>query len=92
MHQYYSLINIYKDHPYFQKMIRDGLTEFINIHVKCFDNHLDVPIHFVGSIAHYCEDILRKVAKENKLKLGKIDKKPIEGLINYHLKYKLELA
>ncbi len=89
---YMTFVSTFKDNPYFQKMIFEGLSEFVEIHVKCFKNYQNVPVHFVGSVAHYCEDILLKVTKENNLKVGKITKKPIDGLIDYHLKYKLELA
>ncbi|MEQ8359890.1 MAG: N-acetylglucosamine kinase [Cytophagales bacterium] len=87
---YMNFISTFKEHPHIKKMIEKGLNEFIDIHIKCFKNYQDVPVHFVGSVGYFCEDILRKVAKENKFTIGKIEKKPIDGLIEYHLKYKLD--
>lgn len=87
---YMHFISTFREHPFMKKMIEKGLNEFIDIHIKCFDNFKEVPVHFVGSVGYFCEDILQKVAKENKFTIGKIEKKPIDGLIDYHLKYKLD--
>lgn len=90
--KYMRFVSSFKDHPYFQKMIYNGFAEFLDIHVKCFSNYKEVPVHFVGSVAHYCEDILRNVARDNEINIGKITKKPLDGLIEYHKKYKLQLT
>ena len=41
----------------------------------------DVEVGFVGSIAFYFKRILEKCLKDNNLKLGKILKEPMDGLI-----------
>ncbi len=87
---YMHFISLFKENPYFEKLISKGLNEFVDIHIKCFSNYQDVPVHFVGSVGYFYEDLLRKVAKQNKFTVGTIVKKPIDGLIDYHLKYKLE--
>jgi hypothetical protein len=43
-------------------------------------------VHFVGSIAYYFREILEQAAKEMGVTIGTIDKSPMEGLINYHMK------
>lgn len=45
------------------------------------------PINFIGSYAHYNYELLRKVLEENDLKLGKVIKKPIELIADYHKKH-----
>jgi len=43
-----------------------------------------LPIHFTGSIAFHFEAQLRKVIEVQNLKLGRIERAPMEGLIQYH--------
>lgn len=74
-------------HPYVQKIIREGFEKFTDIHIACFSNCEQVPIHFVGSVGAIFHEILEDVLIERKLKLGQIMRKPINGLINYHLEY-----
>ncbi|MBU6324193.1 MAG: hypothetical protein KJS92_01800, partial [Bacteroidetes bacterium] len=31
----------------------NGFSKFINIHIWKYENHLDVPVHFVGSVAYH---------------------------------------
>ncbi len=77
-------------HPFFRKILKDGLNDFLDVHVKCFKEYKEVPIHFVGSVAYYCRGILEEAMNENSMRLGAIEKKPIQGLIQYHLDYVLE--
>ena len=76
------------DHPYFREMVYDGLDKFVNIHVLCYDNYKDVPVHFVGSIAYYFREVLQKVAIKHNFTIGKIEKRPVEPLAQYHINKK----
>ena len=51
-----------------------------------FDNAKSLPIHFIGSIAFYLKDELTEVLNVFGLTIGSVHKKPIEGLVEYHLK------
>jgi hypothetical protein len=42
-------------------------------------------IHFSGSIAYYFPDLLKEAAFSLDLQVGKIEKEPIGGLIEFHL-------
>ena len=42
------------------------------------------PVHFVGSIAFYNSDILRKAATDRGMQVGMILESPIAGLTLYH--------
>lgn len=79
----------HKADPYIQGIIRPGMERFLDIHVACYPNAKEVKANFVGSIAYYFEDILREVASNMGIEVGKIVKKPILGLREYHLKYSL---
>lgn len=79
----------YKDHTYFREMIYEGMSKFVNIHVWCYDNFRDVPVHFVGSVAYYFKDILEDVARNHRFTVGNIEKRPVDSLADYHSKLKL---
>lgn len=74
----------HKHHPYFRQMIYQGLAHFISIHVWCYKNFRQVPVHFVGSIAYYFDEELREVARNHRFTVGKIEKRPIDPLGDYH--------
>ena len=68
-------------------MIDEGFENFVNTHIKCFDKYKEVPAHFVGSVAYYFQDQLRKVCEDANIEVGNIIKKPIDGLVDFHFKY-----
>jgi glucosamine kinase len=73
-----------QSHPFFRDLVRSSLMAFFEEQVKKYDNYREVPVSFVGSIAHHYREILMEVASENKVNVGKILQSPIEGLIVYH--------
>ncbi|EJL70128.1 BadF/BadG/BcrA/BcrD ATPase family protein [Chryseobacterium populi] len=76
-----------KDHPYFQKMVFEEMLNFFDYQVLPYEEAKDAEINFIGSIAYYYEDILRSAAAELNLNVGNVVQKPIESLVNYHIKY-----
>lgn len=84
-----KFIGEHRDHPHVKQWIVKGMIHFINIHVKCFKNWKEVPVHFIGSIGEIFRDCLDEAAKETGIKIGKVIRKPIDGLVNYHVLYKL---
>lgn len=75
---------------YFYKLISEGMLKFIEYRILCFKEAQHVPIHFIGSIAHFSEDIIRDCMKPYHLELGSIIRRPIDGLIAYYKKKLLE--
>ena len=71
-------------------MIYEGMAKFISTHVWCYDNFREVPVNFVGSVAYYFRDALEEVAKNHKFTIGKIDRRPIDSLADYHMNNKLQ--
>ncbi|WP_074409279.1 MULTISPECIES: N-acetylglucosamine kinase [Aquimarina] len=69
---------------YFYKIITEGIQEFIETRVLCFPESQHVPIHFIGSIAHFSEDIIRAAVWPYHLKVGNIVRRPIDGIIDYY--------
>ncbi|MBZ9626698.1 N-acetylglucosamine kinase [Psychroflexus sp. CAK1W] len=69
---------------YFYKLIYEGIEKFIERRVMCYKQAQNVPIHFIGSIAFFSEDIIRDVAKRYHLDIGNIIRRPIDGLIEHY--------
>jgi N-acetylglucosamine kinase-like BadF-type ATPase len=77
----------HKTDTWIQEMISKGIDEFLEIHVCGFPEYKEVKTHFVGSIAHYFCDIITELSEKKGVQMGKIMKYPIEGLVDYHIKY-----
>lgn len=69
---------------YFYKIITEAIQEFIETRVLCFPESQHVPIHFIGSIAHFSEDIIRAAVWPYHLTVGNIVRRPIDGIIEYY--------
>ena len=74
---------------YFYKLITEGMLKFIEYRILCFKESQNVPIHFIGSIAHFSKDIIKDCMKPYNLELGNIIRRPIDGLIDYYRQNKL---
>lgn len=69
---------------YFYKIITEGFQEFVETRVLCFPEAQNVPVHFIGSIAHFSEDIIRAAVWPYHLTVGNIVRRPIDGIIDYY--------
>lgn len=76
-----------KDEEYSQHLIRKGMQLFINNAISQYEQAKQVPVHFVGSIAYYLQEELAEVMKENELQLGRVLRRPIDGLVDYHMSF-----
>lgn len=74
-----------KDHEYCQKIIHAAMQDFVDLYITQFENCREVPNHFIGSIAFYLKDELQLVLEKNNLKIGNVLRRPIDGLIQYHV-------
>lgn len=75
----------HKEEEFCQKIILKGMKTFVKNYIKQYDNHKEVPIHFVGSIAFYLKEELQLTFDKYELKLGNVLRRPIDGLIAYHI-------
>ena len=74
-----------KDSKYITELIKDGIRLFAKNMILQFKEELKtVPVHFAGSIAFFCQDEIKEVAKELGFKVGNFERRPIEGLVSYH--------
>ncbi|MDO4727862.1 MAG: N-acetylglucosamine kinase [Bacteroidota bacterium] len=76
----------HKSHPFIKQLIENEFQEFIDNQIKQFDNHAQVSVHFVGSVAYFLQEELKNVASRNNIQIGNIIQKPIEKLIEFHQK------
>ena len=84
--EYFPFIIQTKQNTTIKKIIDETLDEFINIHVKCFENYTNLPINFIGSVSYFLSKEIEEAAKRHNLKIGKIVQNPIKALINFHSK------
>lgn len=81
-----SLTEFIHDHlsdPVVEDLVRQSFIDFIRIYIAPYE-HQNLPLSFVGSIAHYFTDQLSEAVKSEGYTLGTILRNPIEGLVEYH--------
>ena len=66
-----------------KNIVKKSFTDFFQRNVMQYD-YKNNKVNFVGSIAHYYASILKEVALENGITIGKIDQSPMEGLVEYY--------
>lgn len=81
---YSTFVNENKSNPVIKQMIEERMEEFFKRHVTKYEGHQNIPINFVGSIAHYFEENLKTVAQKFGCSVGVIVKNPVNLLIAYH--------
>lgn len=79
-----KFVIVNKNEPYIQRLINKGLGLFFENQIMQFDNAKELPIHFIGSISYFLREELEAKLISYGFTMGKILKKPIEGLVSYH--------
>lgn len=74
-----------KEHEFCKKIIFKGMKSFVKNYIQQYDNCKEVPVHFVGSIAFYLREELQVMFDKYEMKLGNVLRRPIDGLIAYHV-------
>lgn len=74
----------HRAHPFAKNLIQSAFREFANRHLKKYENWKNLEVNLVGSIADLLSDELREVFTQEGLKVGKIIRKPIDRLVEYH--------
>lgn len=71
--------------PFFVQFIGDAFTLFVTKYILKHTESTSLPVNFAGSIAFYFSEILCQVLQHEGVKIGKIVKSPMEGLVDYHV-------
>lgn len=71
---------------YFYKLLHEGMNDFVQSRVLCYPQVRSVPVHFVGSIAYFSQDIIQSVVQPYGIELGNFVRRPIDALLEYYRK------
>ncbi|PZF75014.1 N-acetylglucosamine kinase [Taibaiella soli] len=82
--QFVQLLVENRGHYMVENILEDCLNDFFHNHILKYRQSWKSPIHFTGSIAYLFQDIILDISHQYELELGKIEKSPIQGLMNYH--------
>ncbi len=73
-----------RNHPFAYQLVFEAFTVFLTKYVCKLPDYQKYKVHFVGSVAFYYSDILRRAAAEKGIVVGVIMETPIAGLTLYH--------
>src|SRR5882757_1563682 len=73
-----------RGHYMIENIIEDGFNDFFFNHIYKYRESWTLPINFVGSVAYGFKDVLKELCSTYELQLGKVIKKPMDGLVKFH--------
>jgi glucosamine kinase len=73
-----------RGHFMIENIIEDSFNDFFFNHVYKYRESWIMPIHFIGSVAFGFKDVLKEMCDTYELQLGRVMKKPMDGLVNFH--------
>ncbi|MFZ1786576.1 MAG: BadF/BadG/BcrA/BcrD ATPase family protein [Ferruginibacter sp.] len=73
-----------RGHYMIENIIEDSFNDFFFNHIYKYKECWTMPVNFVGSVAHGFKDVLQDMCNSYELKLGKVFKKPMDGLVKFH--------
>jgi N-acetylglucosamine kinase-like BadF-type ATPase len=73
-----------RGHYMIENIIEDCLNDFFFTHLCKYKETWTLPVNFAGSVAYGFRDVLEQLCNSYEFELGKILKKPMSGLIEYH--------
>lgn len=73
-----------RGHYMIENIIEDCFNDFFFNHIYKYRECWTMPIHFTGSVAYAFRDVLKELCNGYELQLGKVLKRPMDGLIKYH--------
>lgn len=76
-----------QSHPEILKIIEASLNEFIEIRLKPYEELKHLPVHSVGSYAHFLHEKFSQLLSAFGFTTGICLQKPITKLIEYHTEY-----
>ena len=82
---YVPFLVTYKLHPFVKELVQKEFKSYLDIHILSHPLCYDYSISFVGSVAFYFQDIIRKLCEEYKLNIAEFVRYPIHFLINFHV-------
>lgn len=77
--------NLHND-PYYFSLAYTSFHDFFRNIVTKYAGYENYDFNCTGSVAWHFRDVLRQVAHEHRMKMGVVEKDPMRGLVEYHLK------
>ena len=74
------------EEPAVHRLVLNAFKAFFVRNIENYEGYKQLPVSFVGSVAHYYRDVLGEAAKALDITIGNIIKSPMEGLLKYHSK------
>ena len=73
-----------RGHYMIENIIEDSFNDFFFNHVYKYRESWTMPINFTGGVAYGFRDVLKEMCSSFELQLGKVIKKPMDGLVKFH--------
>jgi len=73
-----------RGHYMVENILEDGLNDFFFYHLIKYPEIWKLPVNFVGGIAFGFRDVLAQLCNNYEFDLGKVIKRPMEGLVDFH--------
>jgi glucosamine kinase len=73
-----------KDDEFVKGLVKKNFHDFFIEQVTQYTNYKKQPLGVIGSVGFHFSDIFKEVADEYGLKIKKMIKSPIDGLVEYH--------
>ncbi len=74
----------HKDHPFIKNMVRQHFESFIDNHIAAYiQQYPQTPVHFVGSVAYFLEEVLSELLQKKGILVGNILRNPTAALADY---------
>ena len=73
------------ENPQCMEMVIENFRSFFAHHILRYPNAKELPLHVTGSVGFYFSNLLRRVAEEQGVRLGRVTETLIAGLLNYHI-------
>lgn len=70
--------------PHIHRLVLQAFCAFFRRNIHQYPGFDKTPVHFVGSIAHYFEPVLRDAAARCSCTVGTVLRSPMDGLVAYH--------
>ncbi|WP_159039993.1 N-acetylglucosamine kinase [Christiangramia fulva] len=71
------------DKPFFKDLIRRNIQNFLIENLQPYKEELQCyPVHFIGSVAYYCRNIIEEELLQLNYKPGNFVKSPIDALVD----------
>ena len=78
-------ISEHRSHPAIHDMLVETFRQFIVRNITIY-GHKEMPIHCVGGVAYQFAEELSEAAAAESMKIGRILRRPIDAIVQYHQK------